>query len=261
MQMKIGPWPICAIIKENDVNNAVDLFKKQAAWRAVELVESGMAVGLGAGSTAVYALRRLAQLLNAGQLQQVTGVPCSRQVEEQARQLGIPLATLEELPILDLTIDGADEVDPALDLIKGGGGALLHEKIVAQASRREVIVVDESKLVPALGTHFFVPVEVIPFGWRTQVTYLEKLGAQVEVRRDEQGEFFRTDEGNYVLNCTLGPIDQPYELAAVLGSRAGIVEHGLFLGLATDVIIAGPEGVRHITRPENRREETVDWEE
>lgn len=223
-------------------------FKQQAAWYAVDLVESGMVVGLGHGSTAILAVRCLAELLHAGRLSDVLGVPCSLHVEEEARRMGIPLTTLNERPIVDLTIDGADEVDPHLDLIKGRGGALLREKIVAQASRREVIVVDESKLSPALGTNWPVPVEVAPFGWRAQVAYLESLGAHPILRRSANGTPFRTDQDNLILDCGFGPIAQPAQLAARLGERAGIVEHGLFLGLTTDVIVAGEQGVRHLRR-------------
>jgi len=222
--------------------------KQQAAERAVEFVESGMVVGLGHGSTAIFAVRRLAQLLREGQLQNIFGVPCSRQVEEDARRLGIPLTTLDEHPVVDVTIDGADEVDPHLNLIKGGGGALLREKIIAQASRREIIVVDESKLSPALGARGPVPVEVVPFGWRSQSAYLESLGAQPVLRLSSDGTPFTTDQGNLILDCNFGPIAQPAQLAARLNERAGIVGHGLFLGLATDVIVAGIEGVRHLKR-------------
>lgn len=222
--------------------------KQQAAERAVEFVESGMVVGLGHGSTAVFAVRRIAQLLHDGQLQDILGVPCSRQVEEEARQVGVPLTTLEEHPVIDLTIDGADEVDPNLNLIKGGGGALLREKIVAQASRREIIVVDESKLSPALGTHWPVPVEVAPFGWRSQAAYLESLGARPVLRQSSDGTPFKTDQGNLILDCHFGPIQDPAQLAARMGERAGIVEHGLFLGLATEVIVAGDQGIRHLKR-------------
>jgi ribose 5-phosphate isomerase A len=232
----------------DEVNADSTLLKRQAAWRAVEYVAPGMVVGLGAGSTAALALRRLAQLLRAGQLQDVLGVPCSLQVEREARALGIPLTTLEEHPLLDLTIDGADEVDPRLDLIKGGGGALLREKVVAQASRREVIVVDESKLVPVLGTRWPVPVEVVAFGWRSQATFLELLGAQVTLRRGADGAAYQTDQGNLLLDCRFGPIPRPAELAAALAARAGIVEHGLFLGLATEVIVAGSQGIRLLQR-------------
>jgi len=222
--------------------------KKQAAERAVEFIESGMVVGLGHGSTAMFAVQRIAKLLKSGKLTEILGVPCSLQVEKEARQLGIPLTTLDEHPSIDVTIDGADEVDPNLDLIKGGGGALLREKIVAQASRREIIVVDESKFSRALGTRWPVPVEVIPFGWRTQVLYLESVGASVRVRRGNTRRRFTTDQGNLILDCQFGPIAGPGQLAAKLDARTGIVEHGLFLGLATDVIVADVQGVRHLRR-------------
>jgi ribose 5-phosphate isomerase A len=175
-------------------------------------------------------------------------VPCSRQVEGEAQRLGIPLTTLDEHGVVDLTIDGADEVDPHLNVIKGGGGALLREKIVAQASRREIIVVDESKLSPALGTRWSVPVEVVPFGWRSQADYLTALGADVTLRYLDDGELFHTDQGNLILDCHFGPIAQPEELAAQIRARAGIVEHGLCLGVADDVIVAGETGIRHLQR-------------
>ncbi|MEE8392653.1 MAG: ribose-5-phosphate isomerase RpiA [Anaerolineae bacterium] len=222
--------------------------KRQAAVRAAEFVESGMVVGLGHGSTAIFAVRRIAELLDTGKLREIVGVPCSLYLRDEARKLGIPLTTLDEHPIIDLTIDGADEVDPHLNLIKGGGGALLREKIVAQASRREIIVVDESKLSPALGTHGSVPVEVTPFGWRVQVTYLESLGARPVLRQNDDGTLFQTDQGNLILDCHFGPIPDPAHLAAQLNQRAGIVEHGLFLELATDVIVAGEQGIRHLKR-------------
>jgi ribose 5-phosphate isomerase A len=212
--------------------------KRRAAERAVDYVESGMVLGLGHGSTAVYAVRRIAELLRTGVLQDVLGVACSLEVEEEARQLGIPITTLNDHPVVDLTIDGADEVDPELNLIKGGGGALLREKVVAQASRREIIVVDDSKLSPALGTLWPVPVEVIPFGWRSQVDYLRSLGAEVVQRQNNDSTPFYTDQGNLVLDCNFGPISQVAELAACMSNRSGIVEHGLFLGLATEVIVA-----------------------
>lgn len=222
--------------------------KQQAAEHAATFVESGMVVGLGAGSTAVFATRRIAQLLADGQLHNIVGVPCSSEIEAEARRLNIPLATPNEHPTIDLTIDGADEVDPQLDLIKGGGGALLREKIVASASRREIIVVDDGKLSAALGTHWAVPVEVVTWGWRAQVHYLESLGAQVTLRTSGDGTPFTTDHGNFILDCAWGPIGDPAQLAAQLANRAGVVEHGLFLGLATDLIVAGPKGIRHITR-------------
>jgi ribose 5-phosphate isomerase A len=234
--------------------NKIQKLKQQAAERAVECIESGRVVGLGHGSTASFALQRIAALLKTGALKDIIGVPCSLQVEEEARQLGIPLGTLDEHPVIDVTIDGADEVDPNLDLIKGGGGALLREKIVAQASLREIIVVDESKLSPVLGTRWPVPVEVIPFGWQSQISFLESLGARVSVRQARDGRRFVTDQGNHILDCNFGPLPQPTQVATELSQRTGIVEHGLFLGLTTDVIVAGKSGVRHLTRKSWGRE-------
>jgi len=220
--------------------------KQQAAAFAVEFLESGMVVGLGHGSTAIIAIGLIAEKIKAGRLANILGVPCSLQAEEEARKFNIPLATLEDRPVIDITIDGADEVDPQLNLIKGGGGALLREKIVAQASRREIIVADESKWVKILGAKRPVPVEVIPFGWHSQTTYLKSLGARVTVRRNSNGSFFTTDQGNLILDCHFGPIKDCRQLAGRIKERAGIVEHGLFLGMATDVIIAGAKGVRHL---------------
>jgi ribose 5-phosphate isomerase A len=217
-----------------------------AGEHAADFVTSGMVLGLGHGSTAVFALRRIAGLLRTGQLRDILGVPCSTAVEAEARDLGIPLTTLDEHPVIDLTIDGADEVDPDFNLIKGGGGALLREKMVAQASRREMIVVDGSKRSPALGTRWPVPVEVVSFGWQAQVIYLEWLGAKATLRREEDGTPFTTDQGNLILDCDFGPISDPHHLAVRLNERAGVVEHGLFLGLATDVIVADAEGIHHL---------------
>jgi ribose 5-phosphate isomerase A len=224
--------------------------KQQAADEVLTYIRSGMIVGLGAGSTAILAVRGLAGKLVQGELSDIWGIPCSRQIEAEARHLGIRLTTLEEHPVIDLTFDGADEVDPALNLIKGGGGALLREKIVAQASRREIIIVDESKLSPTLGTHWAVPVEVIPFGWRSQAAYLESLGAQVLLRPGDDGTPFKTDQSNLILDCDFGPIGDPVSLGARMDARTGIVAHGLFLELATDVIVAGALGVRHLKREE-----------
>lgn len=230
------------------MNGDTERLKRAAAFYAVQFVQSGMVVGLGAGSTAALAVQRLAALLREGELKDILGVPCSRQVEEEARDLGFPLTTLEEHPQLDLTIDGADEVDPNLNLIKGGGGSLLREKIVAQASRREIIVVDESKLSPTLGTHWPLPVEVLPFGWRSQLAFLESLAARAVLRTDIEGNPFETDQGNLILDCHFGPIPDLRRLAAELGQRAGVIAHGLFLGLATDVVVAADEGIRHLKR-------------
>jgi len=223
-------------------------YKQQAAERAVDLVSSGMVVGLGTGTTSVFAIRRVGQLLRTGQLRDVVGVPTSLAVEREAREWGIPTRELGGGREVDITIDGADEVDPSLDLIKGHGGALLREKIVAQASRREVIVVDHSKLSPCLGSRTALPVEVVRFSWRAQVGFLESLGAAVEVRSGTDGAPLPTDQGNLILLAAFGPIASPAQLADRLAARAGIVAHGLFLGLATDLIVAGPAGIEHRTR-------------
>lgn len=220
-------------------------FKRLAAGRAAESIQPGMVVGLGSGSTAAFVVHRLAALRAEGKLTDVVGVPSSLGTEELARALGVPLTTLEEHPVLDLTLDGADEVDDRLRLIKGGGGALLREKIVAQASRRVLIVVDAGKLSPRLGTHWPVPVEVLPFGWRSQALFLEGLGARITRREGREGAPYRTDQGNFILDCAFGPIAHPEELAARLDARAGIVEHGLFLGLTSELVVAGPGGVEH----------------
>jgi ribose 5-phosphate isomerase A len=229
-------------------------YKLEAALHGLTFIRPGMIVGLGAGSTATLFVRALGERLAQGTLYDIKGIACSRLIEGEARQVGIPLTTLEDESsdraghVIDVTVDGADEVDPALNLIKGGGGALLREKIVAQASRREVIIVDESKLSPALGSHWAVPVEVIPFGWRTQAAYLVALGGHVALRTGQGGAPFVTDQGNYILDCAFGPISEPGTLGARIDARTGIVAHGLFLGLATDVIVAGPSGVRHLAR-------------
>ncbi len=228
-------------------------YKQMAAEQAMDFIESGMVVGLGSGSTALCALEGIAAKLHAGELKDIVGIPCSRFIQREAVKLGVPLTTLDDHPAIDLTIDGADEVDPQLNLIKGGGGALLWEKIIAQVSRREIIIVDERKLSPMLGTLWAVPIEVIPLGWQTHVEYLETLGAEVERRSGEKGAAYRTDEGNFILDCKFGPINDLNLLDRRLKQRAGIVEHGIFLDLATDVIVAGGDGVRHIHASSTKR--------
>ncbi len=222
--------------------------KQRAAEWAAGLVESGMVVGLGSGTTAEFAVRRLAERMDAGELHDVVGVPTSRIVADLAHRLGIPLTDLTARPSVDLTIDGADEVDPHWNLVKGGGGALLREKIVAQATRREVIVVDDTKLSPRLGTKHRVPVEVVDFGWRPEALYLESLGARVDVRPAADGSPFRTDGGNFILDADLGPLDDPAAMAATLTRRAGVVEVGLFVGLVDDLVIGTDAGVEHRPR-------------
>jgi ribose 5-phosphate isomerase A len=223
-------------------------YKQEAAEYAVKFIQSGMAVGLGTGSTAIFAVRRMAALHKNGKLRDIVAFATSRVMWQEAVKLGIPMLT-EDLPReIDVTIDGADEVDPQLNLIKGGGGALLREKIAAQASRREIIIVDESKMSPQLGTRWPVPVEVVPYGWQSQARFLASLGAEPTVRRIPDGSDFRTDQGNLILDSRFGPIADLKGLARKLASRAGIVEHGLFLNLARDVIVAGPGGIRHLRR-------------
>ena len=200
------------------------LLKQKAAERAVGYVTSGMVVGLGSGSTVKYALEFLGEAVNSGKLERIVGIASSRQTEDLANTLGIPLTTFEEHPHIDLTIDGADEVDPQLNLIKGGGGALLREKIVAQASRRNIIIVDESKLSPRLGTQWAVPIEVIPFAIQVEMNFLQSLGASSTVRREGDQAPFITDEGNLILDANFGPIQNVKDLAdqlSWLGIRPG----------------------------------------
>jgi ribose 5-phosphate isomerase A len=221
--------------------------KKAAAEYAVRYVQSGMTVGLGTGSTAIFAIRQIGALLQSGALKNIVGFATSRASWDAAVELKIPMLP-EDLPkAIDVTIDGADEVDPQLNLVKGGGGALLREKLVAQATSREIIVVDESKLSPRLGTLHVLPIEVLPFGWRSQARFLESLGAKFVVRQTSDGKEYRTDQGNMILDCDFGPIANAAELADKLEARAGIVEHGLFLNLTYSVIVSSVSGVREVT--------------
>jgi ribose 5-phosphate isomerase A len=232
--------------------DAAESLKRAAGEHAASLVTSGMVVGLGTGSTAVFATRRIGELLASGALSDVVGIPTSRATEAEARRVGIPLLP-DALPRdVDLTIDGADEVSPALDLIKGGGGALLREKVVAQASKRVIIVVDESKLSPALGMRHALPVEVARFGVESQERYIRSLGGRPALRETASGAPYETDQGNWILDCLFSPILEPRPLAERLSERAGIVEHGLFCGLATQVIVASASGVRVMGRRTTR---------
>ncbi len=220
---------------------SMEALKKRAAYRAVELVRSNMVVGLGHGSTTAFAIEKLSQLLQSGELSDIVAIPCSLDVERHARRLGIRLTSLEAHPVINLTIDGADEVDNQMNLIKGGGGALLREKVVACASQREIIIVDRSKLSAKLGTRFALPVEVVPFAWTIEKRFIEGLGAEVIRRGGDTA--FQTDQGNYILDCRFPPIDDAPQLARFLNERAGIVEHGLFIDLVTDLIVADEHGV------------------
>lgn len=226
-----------------------DLLKKQAGEYVIDhFVQSGMVVGLGVGSTAIHGLRHLAHKLQSGALKGIVAIPCAKRVETEARQLNIPLTTLEQHPSIDLTFDGADEVDPQLNVIKGGGGALLHEKIVAQASQRQIILVDASKRVPTLGTQWALPIEVIPFALGSVKAFLEKLGSIPALRFASDQVPYITDEGNFIIDARFGPIADVHELARQLNEKAGIVEHGLFLGIATDLIVADTTGIQHIQK-------------
>jgi len=227
----------------------VEGYKRDAADRAVaDFVRSGMVVGLGTGSTAIFATRRIGALLADATLTDIVGVPTAIATGDEARRVGVPLLGDDVPWEIDVTIDGADEVDPELNLIKGGGGALLREKLVAQASAQEIIVVDESKRSPCLGTRFALPVEVVGFGLATTRRAIERLGARVEVRRGADGEAVITDQGNAILDCQFGPIAAADALASALAAHAGVVEHGLFLGITNVLVVSGAAGVEVISR-------------
>ncbi|UQZ36379.1 ribose 5-phosphate isomerase A [Paenibacillus sp. PK3_47] len=221
--------------------------KQLAAEKAVEYVEDGMKVGLGTGSTAYWAIRKLGERVQQGL--KITAVATSRASEEQARELGIPLVAFGDIDSLDLTIDGADELDSRLQLIKGGGGALLREKIVAVNSTRMIVVADESKAVETLGK-FPLPVEIIPFAWEWTLAQLNKLGCSAALRRSGD-DLYKTDNGNYIADCRFDTITSAPELALSLQSIPGVVEHGLFIGIADMAIIGKNDGSIEIVEGEN----------
>lgn len=217
--------------------------KQLAGEKAAELVQSGMVVGLGTGSTASFFVQALGRLLANGRLSHLLGIPTSDATAQLALSCGIPLTTLEEHPIIDLAVDGADEIDPQLNLIKGLGGALLREKIVESNAQRLVIIADHSKWVSQLGERGTpVPVEVVPMAKRPIQTHLESLGAKVVWRMEGERPFL-TDEGNFILDCYFGRIAHPHELAQAIRAKSGVVEHGLFLGMASQAILATPQGI------------------
>jgi ribose 5-phosphate isomerase A len=230
----------------------VDSLKRAAAARAIEFVRSGMRVGLGTGSTAAHFVALLAERVRAGL--DIIAVPTSEATRAQAARLGIVLTTLDETPELDLTVDGADEIAPDLTLIKGGGGALLREKIVATASARMVVIADESKWVSVLG-RFPLPVEIAPFGATVTQRMVEAAvsgegdAVPAPLRLDQNGHAFVTDGGHWLLDAQLRRIADPRALASKLSAIPGVMEHGLFIGLAQAAIVAGPDGVRLIERP------------
>jgi ribose 5-phosphate isomerase A len=225
----------------------VEALKRAAAARAVEFVQPGMKVGLGTGTTAHYFTQLLGERVRAGL--QIVGVPSSDRTRQEAEKYGVPLTTFDQAPLLDMTVDGADEVAPDLSLIKGGGGALLHEKIVATASKRMVVIADESKWVAALGRHP-LPIEIIPFGFAPTLRLIEGaiaacgLSGSITLRRGGDGHAFVTDSGHWIVDAALQRIADPRSLACRLAEIAGVVEHGLFLGIAHTAILAGPNAVR-----------------
>jgi ribose 5-phosphate isomerase A len=222
--------------------------KSQAGEYAVKLIQNNMIVGLGTGSTVKYFLKGLAAKIQNGKLKNIKGIPSSRQTEKIARELNIPLTSFDEYQTIDITIDGADEVDPDFNLIKGGGGALLREKIMAQASKRFVIIIDESKHSPKLGKKFAVPVEILPYAMPLEMKYLKDLGAGIKIRKMANGHNYKTDQDNNIIDCNFGPIPDANKLDITLKMRAGIQEHGLFLSVTTDVIMATQNEVKHLTR-------------
>jgi len=222
--------------------DALQHFKQAAAEVAVGLVDSGMIVGLGTGSTAKLAVEALGKRVKDGL--RIVGIPTSEYTARQARGLGIRISSLAEHAEIDLTIDGADEIQRGtLDLIKGRGGALLREKVVASSSHRLIIIADETKLVDQLGTRFAVPVEVVPFGWQAAERKLQKLGAHTTLRPGPDDKPFVTDGGNFIVDCSFSPIEAPAALDQELNSVVGVVEHGLFLKMTSRAIVAGQNGV------------------
>jgi ribose 5-phosphate isomerase A len=230
----------------------MDELKRQAAAKALEHVRDGMKLGLGTGSTAKHFVELLGERVAGGL--KVIGVPTSEATRVDAERCGVPLTTLDEVDRLDLTVDGADEVDPALNLIKGGGGALLREKIVAAASDRMIVIADDSKWVPTLG-RFPLPVEVIPFGLsatrRAIADVFAKCGlhGEMAIRGGKDGHAFVTDGGHWIIDARLGTITDAPRLAGLLGAIPGVVEHGLFIGLASTAMLAGSQGIRVFERP------------
>ena len=223
--------------------NIADHLKKAAAEHAVNFVKSGMVIGLGTGSTAYYATMRIGALLKDNSLNNILAVPSSKETESLARSLDIPLTDFKNNSVLDIYIDGADEVDENLNLIKGGGGAMLREKIVAQASKEFIVVVDASKISARLGEKWKVPVEVFPFAFDVEAHFLAGNSKGVYPRVDNDGALFITDEGNYIIDVDFGIIDNPASAADMLNNRAGVAAHGLFVGFASQVVSASAEGI------------------
>ncbi len=221
---------------------SIAVFKQQAAAKAVEFVRPEMVVGLGTGSTAKFMIALLGQRVREGL--QIQGVPTSQETEDLAREHGIPLIQTQDDWVIDLALDGADQADPRLNLIKGGGGALLKEKIVASAAKQFIVMVDQSKCVPVLGRSFPLPIEVVPFGWGHTARQLEVLTGAKAVLRTRNNQVFRTEAGHYIVDLHIGNIDDPGRLERDLDRIPGVVETGLFVGRTSLLIVAGPEGIR-----------------
>ncbi len=224
-------------------------FKRAAAAHVAILASPGMAIGLGHGSTVAAVVPFLADRYRLGELAGTVFVPAAYYLAETLRRHDLPVASLDDWPMLDVAIDGADEVDGALDCIKGGGGALLYEKILAQAAARLVLVVDAGKISPRLGTHHAVPVEITPFALASEMRFLTAIGGNPALRRRPDGDPVRTERGNVLCDCAFGPLADAPALAEILNRRAGVAGHGLFVGLASEVVVGGPEGVRVLNRP------------
>ncbi len=223
--------------------------KKLAGEKAAEQVKNDMIVGLGTGSTVEYTLRKLGERIKNENLK-IKGIPTSIHTKRIAKEENIPLTTLEENPEIDITIDGADEVDSYLNLIKGGGGALTREKIIAYHSKKEVIVVDDSKVVKALGIDFDLPIEVVKFAWPSTKKALEKFGCDIKFREIMENEPFITDNGNYILDCEFERIEDPEELEKDINNIPGVVENGLFVNLVDEVIVGGKQGIVTLDKEE-----------
>ncbi len=218
----------------------VNVAKRAAAFAAADLVQDGMKIGLGSGSTFLFVIERLAERMKNQGLK-VTGVPSSKATEAAALAAGIPLLSLDDVDRLDLAIDGADEVDPQKNLIKGGGGAHVRERIVAAAAKEMIVIVDDKKFVPVLGKAFLLPVEVLQFGWKQTERLIAITGCK-PVRRERDGAPFVTDNGNFILDCKYDGIEDPAWLDTQLNALTGVVDHGLFVRMAGRIVTADPQG-------------------
>ncbi|CAN7051857.1 unnamed protein product [Brassica oleracea var. botrytis] len=253
------PTSVSFSVKAQSVALSQDDLKKLAAEKAVESIKPGMVLGLGTGSTAAFAVDQIGKLLSSGQLHDIVGIPTSKRTEDQARSLGIPLVALDTHPRIDLAIDGADEVDPNLDLVKGRGGALLREKMVEAVAERFIVVADDTKLVKGLGgSGLAMPVEVVQFCWKFNLVRLRDLfkefGCEAKLRVGEGGEAYVTDNSNFIIDLYFKePLKDGFAAGREIGKFEGVVEHGLFLGMATSVIIAGKNGVEVMNNKKNKR--------